>query len=70
MATGHAALDVEGAVGISGRVPDLRSDMENLAFTPIGDSMTATITLGVIAVVGVAVGTMFRQRRDGKKGGR
>ncbi|MGO1022186.1 hypothetical protein ACTOXX_16670 [Streptomyces rubiginosohelvolus] len=44
--------------------------MEDLAFTAIGDSMTATIILGVFAVVGVAVGTMFRQRRDGKKGER
>jgi hypothetical protein len=29
----------------------------------------ATIVLGVIAVVGIAVGTMFRQRRDAKKRG-
>ncbi|AKZ53083.1 hypothetical protein SAM23877_7635 [Streptomyces ambofaciens ATCC 23877] len=43
--------------------------MDTLAFTPINGSMMATIILGVIAVVGVAVGTMFRQRRDAKKKG-
>ncbi|MFF9757787.1 hypothetical protein ACF1FC_34440 [Streptomyces sp. NPDC014344] len=43
--------------------------MDNLAFMPIKDSMLATIILGVIAVVGVAVGTMVRQRREAKKKG-
>lgn len=33
------------------------------------DSMPATIILGVVAVVGVAVGTMGRQRREAKKKG-
>ncbi|MFI7285717.1 hypothetical protein ACIBRY_03495 [Streptomyces anulatus] len=43
--------------------------MEDLAFTPIGDSLLTTVILGVVAVVGVAVGTMYRQRRDAKKKG-
>jgi hypothetical protein len=43
--------------------------MENLAYTPINDSMPATIILGVVAVVGVAVGSMVRQRREAKKKG-
>ncbi|MEW2265422.1 hypothetical protein ACGF5T_17915 [Streptomyces sp. NPDC047853] len=33
------------------------------------DSMPATIILGVVAVVGVAVGSMVRQRREAKKKG-
>ncbi len=43
--------------------------MDSLAFMPIKDSMLVTIILGVIAVVGVAVGTMVRQRREAKKKG-
>ncbi|MEW2267497.1 hypothetical protein ACGF5T_34510 [Streptomyces sp. NPDC047853] len=43
--------------------------MDSLAFTPINDSMPATIILGVVAVVGIAVGAMFRQRREAKKKG-
>ncbi|MFF8093053.1 hypothetical protein [Streptomyces sp. NPDC016675] len=43
--------------------------MENLAFAPINDSMPATIILGVVTVVGVAVGAMVRQRREEKKKG-
>ncbi|MFD4023236.1 hypothetical protein ACFWRV_06865 [Streptomyces sp. NPDC058576] len=50
-----------------GGAPSASLHLTDLAFTPIGDSALATIVLGVIAVVGVGVGTMFRQRRDANK---
>jgi hypothetical protein len=69
LAAGYTALDLGGGTEISGGFPYAEVHLDHLAFTPIGESLVATIVLGVIAVVGVAVGTMFRQRRDAKKRG-